>query len=103
MTQSEFVGGWIILQRNGWPNARFLNTKETKELYYGALHDLSADQWRRAVAKTIELHSGYFPDVATLRRNGLNGELPPLPETAAARARRENAEAEARRAAESRG
>jgi hypothetical protein len=60
MTRSEFNGGWKMLEGIGWPGTR------NPEIYFGALQDLDARQWAKAVATAIS-NCDFFPVPKALR------------------------------------
>ncbi len=71
MTRAEFDGGWKTLQGVGWPGGENRNP----EVYFGALGDLDARQWARAVAAAID-GCEFFPVPKALRElSGNSGSL----------------------------
>lgn len=63
MTRQEFDGGWKMLEGVGWPG----KAERNPEVYFGALCDLSAQQWQQAVASAIRSGSEFHPVPKALR------------------------------------
>ncbi len=67
MTRSEFEGGWKMLEGVGWPG----KAERNPEVYFGALRDLSSQQWQAAVATAIRSGAEFHPVPRALREMGV--------------------------------
>jgi hypothetical protein len=69
MTRDEFDGGWKMLEGVGWPGKADRNP----EVYFGALRDLTSQQWAKAVATAIQAGSEFHPVPKMLREMAGSG------------------------------